>query len=186
MGRLTSAELDALKKDFDRMSVRGIISQNRILEYFGLQQYMNTKAGDRLFGLFRSANSSSLFHSEEASKFLDWHCFVTLMAVIRQGTAQEKADLVYGIFDQDKNNILEREEVIAFYSELLKSLSHSKVQGASSEELKALLASTPQTEINHVVLSIVDDIFDKYAKADSTKISAEELQHYLSDNYLKR
>lgn len=185
MGRLSSNELDTLKKDFDRLSVRGIISQNKILEYFGFYQYMNTKAGDRLFGLFRSANASSLFSSEETSKFLDWHCFVTLMAVIRQGTAQEKADLVYGIFDQDKNNILEREEVIAFYSELLKSLSSSKIQDPSTEELKALLVATPQTEINHVVLSIVDDIFDKYAKVDSTKITAEELQHYLSDNYLR-
>ena len=180
---MTSKELTKLKEDFDEISWNGIISQNKILEYFGFELYINTKAGDRLFGLFRSANSTPLL-TEKSERFLDWHSFVTLMSIIKVGSSQEKAELVYGMFDQDKNNILEREEMIAFYSEFMKSLSSSKVSDPNTSELKSLISSTSSIEINHVVLNIVDDIFDKYAKVDSTKITAEELQKYLYENFL--
>ena len=132
MERLASDELAYSKcqRDFNLISSRGIVSQNKILKYYGFENYIGSPMGDRLFVMFRNAGydaalSNSRGRQAEA-RFIDWDCFVRLTTIVIKGTEEERCRLIYGIFDRDKEGTLEKEEFVTIYMQLFKMLSDSK------------------------------------------------------------
>ena len=127
MARLSPEQAASFQYDFDRLSSNGIMSQNQILDYFGFDRYFGTITGDRLFKMFRSCIGTRFREAEEVKPFIDWEVFITLMSTITTGSLAEKCSLVFGLFDINKNQLLEKEDFITFYIEFFKTVTSEQI-----------------------------------------------------------
>ena len=57
--RFSAEEIKVIKKDFEQISYDNIISQNQILNYLGLKDFLDTEIGDRLFLLIKKLSLNS-------------------------------------------------------------------------------------------------------------------------------
>ena len=53
MSRLKPNKLEGIRKLFERSSSDGIMSLNKLLTVYGLEEYLNTPLGDRVFKVMR-------------------------------------------------------------------------------------------------------------------------------------
>lgn len=135
---MTFEDVTKFQQDFDRMSANGIMSQNRLLEYFGFEKYFGTVTGDRLFKMMRTSVSSRLRESTESKPFVDWEVFITVMAILTTGSLEEKSSLVFALFDLNKNYLIEKEDFIQFFMEFFKTVtSDNPTKDKRVEELIA-------------------------------------------------
>lgn len=75
--------------------------------------------------------------SEDDKMFIDWPVFLRFMSVLVAGDLEEKCMLLYAMFDINKNNDLDREDMISFYMEFFKALTSEKNKGGRKiEEIK--------------------------------------------------
>ena len=127
---------------------------------------MHTQIGDRLFSLFKNIDTL-----EEVPTFLGWASFLKFMVIILKGSLEEKCELIYGIFDKDHDNSLEKEEIIEFYFEFLKILlKPDRQEDQSFSDLQTLIRDSKSSEINYIILGIANEIFDKYALKDNSNV----------------
>lgn len=167
------------------------MSQNKLLEYFGFEKYFGTITGDRLFKMFRSSVSTRLRDSFENKQFIDWEIFITVMAILKTGSVEEKSSLFFTLLDSNKNNELEKEDFVSFLLEFFKTLtSDTVVKDRRTEELSRYASLTSlrgkcnSSEINQIVLNIVAEIFDKFTTRDKTRIYPNDFQNFIKSNYL--
>jgi Ca2+-binding EF-hand superfamily protein len=86
--------------------------------------------------MFRSGMSTT-GDNEEDNMFIDWPVFIRFMSVVVAGDLEEKCMLVYAMFDANKTNDLEREDMISFYMEFFRALTSEQNKGGRKvEELK--------------------------------------------------
>ena len=111
------------------------MSLNRLLTVYGLEEYLNTPLGDRIFKVIRR-------QGENGKQFLDWSAFLKMQATTAEGSNEEKAQLLIELFDREKDECLEREEMISAYLEIFKSMADR------SPAVKKVSESLSPVEVN--------------------------------------
>jgi hypothetical protein len=191
-----------IQQEFNRLSFRGIVSQNRILEYFGYEEFLHTPLADKLFLFFltpkngpyavKSANSARPF-CLPCSKpvapvhFMDWDGYFLLMAVIIHGTIEEKGELICMLFDKNRDGRLDREELTTILIRLLHTVLNSQKNDDGiklTQKLREIGLVMSATERNNLVLTFVMDLFREYALKDSTQIENSEMYQFLQERII--
>lgn len=201
--RIGEHNVNKILTQFNQLSFRGIISQNKILEYFGLEEFLHTPFADRLFKFFLtpsadpySSKTGSTTHPGDNNRgrgagvvrLMDWPAFFMLTVVIFHGTAEEKCELVCMLFDENRDGWLDREELTTILIKILHVVLASQKTGDGSslaQRLRDLGLGLSSTERNNLVLSFVMDLFKEYALKDSTQIENAEMYNFLQERILQ-
>ena len=118
--------------------------------------------GSRIFKLFKD------FGAVESSTFLVWDQFISIMAIIRKGTMEEKAELIYNLFDLNMDSYISKTEMALIFSDYFKVIKSLNADNDLSNGFNDLIVECSEKDLENAIYEFVSEIFNNYAKREKS------------------
>lgn len=114
--RFTEKEVAKLKLDFALISKNGSVLTEKLIEYLGLEEIEMSPFVERLFTTLQQSFEGRGRSRLGGSLSFGYDNFVRLVAILCKGTANERLDLIYKIFDPQDQGYIMKEDFFDVYS----------------------------------------------------------------------
>jgi len=157
--RLSPNELKRIKTEFKAHSNKmDIMTKRSFYEYFKIEELQRTYIGERLYNIVSKGTS------------IDLTKFIEAVAILSKGSAQERFEFFFKIFDIEASSIADSNIVCKTYLSLINSMIDVDMDNEEVTSLQRQVARLTPQQREEAVHSIVYDM-----SSGNSSVSLEEM-----------